>query len=145
MLNAFLAIVMILGTVHGGMLDTPSMEKFTDENDARDGTVEYTEPDARYAIEDVKIGDLQTKILKNTGTGEYVQIVTDLGGRIEDLVLRGSDGKLRTVLLTHHNNATAIKENAWWRNAILLPYANRINGVRWFIAAVSYSYYFHIV
>ena len=84
----------------------------------------------KYAIEDVNIGDLQTKMLNNTRTGEYVQIVIDLGGRIEDLVLRGSDQKLRSVLLTHHNNAAAIKENAWWRNVILLPYANRIDGVR---------------
>lgn len=89
-----------------------------------------TAPDIWYAIEDVNIGDLRTKVFKNTWTGEYVQIVTDLGGRIEDLVLLGQyNARLRSVLLTHHNNATAIKENAWWRNAILLPYANRINEV----------------
>ena len=85
---------------------------------------------SKYTIEDVNIGDLRTKVLNNTRTGEYVQIVTDLGGRIEDLVLRGADKKLRSVLLTHHNDAAAIKENSWWRNVILLPYANRIDGVR---------------
>ena len=121
----------MLGTVHSAtVLDTVPITKFPVEENARDRTLEYTKPDARYAIEDVKIGDLQTKVLKNTETGEYVQIITDLGGRIEDLALRGSDRKLRSVLLTHHNNATAIKENVWWKNAILLPYANRINGVR---------------
>ena len=128
MLNALVVVVM-LGAAHASLLDTAPMAKFSDE-DARDGTLEDAEPDAKYVIEDVQIGDLQTKVLKNTITGEYVQVVTDLGGRIEDLVLRGSDRKLRSVLLTHHNNATAIKENAWWRNAILLPYANRIDGVR---------------
>ena len=131
MLNAFLIIGVILGIAghSASMLDTAvteSMGKFIDEIVAN---IEYTEPDAKYAIADAKIGDLQTKVLVNMGTGEYVQIVTDLGGRIEGLVLRGSDKKLRSVLLTHHNNATAIKENAWWRNAILLPYANRIDGV----------------
>ena len=104
------------------------MAKFIDEN-SRDLTIEG-EPDTRYIIEDVKIGDLQTKVLKNKETGEYAQIVTDLGGRIEDLVLRGSHGMPRSVLLTHHNNVTAIKENTWWKNAILLPYANRIDGVK---------------
>ena len=119
----------MLGASHSVLLDSEPMAKFPDEIDAY---IVYTEPDAKYAIADAKIGDLQTKVLVNTGTGEYVQIVTDLGGRIEGLVLLGSDGKLRSVLLTHHNNATAIKENAWWKNVILLPYANRINGVRWY-------------
>lgn len=129
MLNP-LAVVVMLGAAQSALLDTAPMAKFSEDH-ALDGTLEDTEPDAKYVIEDVKIGDLQTKVLNNTRTGEYVQIVTDLGGRIEDLVLRGSDRKLRSVLLTHHNNATAIKENAWWRNAILLPFANRIDGVRW--------------
>lgn len=130
MLNAFVVTVVTLGTLahSAAMLDTVPIAKLSVE-DLRDVTIEDTEPDARYTIEDVKFGDLQTKVLKNTETGEYVQIVTDLGGRIEDLVLRGSGRKLRSVLLTHHNNVTAIKENMWWENAILLPYANRIDGV----------------
>ena len=132
MLNAFVVIVVTLGTIaHGAAnLDTVPIAKLLVEEDSRDETIEDIEPDARYTIEDVKFGDLQTKVLKNTETGEYVQVVIDLGGRIEDLVLRGSDRKLRSVLLTHHNNVTAIKENVWWKNAILLPYANRIDGVR---------------
>ena len=138
MLNTILAIAVMLGTAHG-VMDTASMAKFFDEEDARDVTFEYTGPDARYAIDDVKIGDLQTKVLRNTRTGEYAQIVTDLGGRIEDLVLRGSNKQLRSVLLTHHNNATAIKENGWWRNVILLPFANRIDGVR----SDSYKHVYH--
>ena len=132
MLNAFGFFVVTLGTLahSDAMLDTVPIAKLLVDEDLRDVTIEDTEPDARYTIEDVKFGDLQTKVVKNTETGEYVQIVIDLGGRIEDLVLRGSDRKLRSVLLTHHNNATAIKENVWWKNAILLPYANRIDGVR---------------
>ena len=140
MLNAFLVIELVIGVMlgasHSVLLDSGlsgPMAKFTYEiPDEIDAYNVYTEPDAKYAIADAKIGDLQTKVLVNTGTGEYVQIVTDLGGRIEGLVLLGSDGKLRSVLLTHYNNATAIKENAWWKNVILLPYANRINGVRWY-------------
>ena len=85
---------------------------------------------SHFAVEDQMIGDLHTKVLKNTKTDEYVQIITDLGGRVEDLVLMHKrHKKLRSVLLTHNKNATEIKENAWWKNAILLPYANRINGV----------------
>jgi len=84
----------------------------------------------RFIIEDQMIGDLHTKVLRNTKTGEYVQVITDLGGRVEDLVLMDKHHKkLRSVLLTHNKNATDIKENVWWKNAILLPYANRIDGV----------------
>ena len=83
-----------------------------------------------FLIKDQMIEDLQTKVLWNTATGEYVQIITDLGGRVEDLVLMDpSQQTLRSVLLTHNKNATEIKENTWWKNAILFPYANRINGV----------------
>jgi len=94
-----------------------------------------------FAIEDQMIGDLHTKVLRNTKTGEYAQVVTDLGGRVEDLVLqdkRQIGRRLRSVLLTHNKNATAIKENAWWKNAILLPYANRINGVRFSISIIQH-------
>ena len=40
-----------------------------------------------FGIEDQIIGDLHTKVLWNTKTGEYVQIITDLGGRVEDTVM----------------------------------------------------------
>ena len=53
--------------------------KFVVEDGPRDVIIkDKIEPDARYTIEDAKFGDLRTKILKNTETGEYVQIVTDL-------------------------------------------------------------------
>ena len=116
MLYLFLVIGTILGVAHSS--DPELLAKYED----------VAAPDAKYNIEDKNIGDLRTKVLMNTYNGEYVQIVTDLGGRIEDLVLRGSDKKLRSVLLTHNNNSADIKKNAWWKNAILLPYANRIDG-----------------
>ena len=105
--GAFLVIIALLGMAH---------------------TIEH------FGIEDQMIGDLHTKVLWNTKTGEYVQIITDLGGRVEDLVLMHKHHKkLRSVLLTHNKNSTEIKENAWWKNAILLPYANRINGVSFLV------------
>ena len=30
------------------------------------------------------------------------------------------------VLLSHNGNATAIKENTWWKGMFLVPWANRI-------------------
>ena len=130
--NLFVVSGVILVLTHNAVSDTVPIGKYGNAVDTRDEkhTIKDTKSNATYAIEDKMIGDLHTKVLMNTMTGEYVQIVTDLGGRVEDLVLQGSDGKLRSVLLTHHNNATAIKEDVrWWRNAILLPYANRIDGV----------------
>lgn len=60
-------------------------------------------------------------------TGEYVEVITDYGGRVEDLQLRSrSTSKMRKVLLTHSNNATAVLENKWWKGMLLIPWANRI-------------------
>ena len=63
--------------------------------------------------------------------GEYVAVIVDDGGRVEDLVLRSqATGQMRKVLLTHHDNATAVEENKWWQGMLLLPWANRIAYVR---------------
>lgn len=54
-------------------------------------------------------------------------IITDYGGRVEELNLRSAKlGRLRNVLLTHNKNESAIIENKWWKGMILLPWANRI-------------------
>ena len=59
--------------------------------------------------------------------GEEAVIVTDFGGRVEELkLISGSTSTVRDVLLTHHGNQSAIEENKWWKGMILLPYANRI-------------------
>ena len=96
MLNAFLVTgIMLLVVAHSAMLEPAPAARYTFDEDARDQKhpIKDVEPDARYTIEDKMIGDLHTKVLTNTLTGEYVQMVTDLGGRVEDLVLQGSDGK----------------------------------------------------
>ena len=67
-------------------------------------------------------------------------IVTDYGGRIEELkLLSQSTGSVRDVLLSHNGNATAIMENVWWKGMLLLPYANRIAYVSVFTQAVCIS------
>lgn len=59
--------------------------------------------------------------------GEYTAIISDFGGRVEELVLMSQKNmKLRNVLLTHNKNETAIVENTWWKGMFLLPWANRI-------------------
>ena len=75
-----------LDSTRGSDSIVPLAKLIVNEADSHNVIIE-DEPDARYTIEDVRFGDLQTKVLKNTERGEYVQIVTDLGGRIEDLVL----------------------------------------------------------
>ena len=144
MSSTFLVIGVMLVVTHSSMSDIIPMGKYAFEVDSRDAkhtvTSKNAKANATYTVEDKMIGDLNTKVLMNTLTGEYVQIITDLGGRIEDLVLQGSDGKLRSVLLTHDNNVTAIKENAYWKNAILLPYANRIDGVSWPVTYAPAAY-----
>ena len=67
----------------------------------------------------------------NSCAGEYVEMIVDFGGRVEDLVLKSrSTGDKRKVLLTHNDNATAVLENKWWKGMLLLPWANRIAYVR---------------
>ena len=59
--------------------------------------------------------------------GEMATIVVDYGGRVEALKLMSqSQGKLRDVLLTHNDNASAIMENKFWKGMLLIPWANRI-------------------
>ena len=63
--------------------------------------------------------------------GEYVIIVTDFGGRVEELYLASqTTGMLRDVLVSHNGDSSAIKENTWSKGMLLLPYANRIAYVR---------------
>jgi aldose 1-epimerase len=67
------------------------------------------------------------KILRNDATGEYLEVIPELGGKTEGLVLRSKrDESLREVLLDHHKDPTAIRGNAGWKGAMLVPFANRI-------------------
>lgn len=71
--------------------------------------------------------NLNMKVLKNDVTGEYVKIIHDFGGRLEDLTLVSkSRNKLKQVLATHDNNASAVRANVHWAGAMLAPFANRI-------------------
>ena len=69
-------------------------------------------------------------------------IVVDYGGRVEELQLMSqSQGKLRDVLLTHNDNATAIIENEYWKGMLLIPWANRIAYVRFCVCIFSIGIY----
>ena len=59
--------------------------------------------------------------------GEYVQIVTDFGGKVEALRLKSrSTGVLRDVLLTDNGDEAAITANKFWKGMLLVPWANRV-------------------
>ena len=99
---------------------------------------------ARFVVEDDSFGStgeiVRLKVLRNTETGEKVEIVPALGGKTEALLLRTPRGDLREVLLDHHRNATAVHANVGWKGAMLVPYANRIangtyslNGVKHYL------------
>lgn len=56
-----------------------------------------------------------------------MEVITDFGGRVESLYLRSREtGVIRNVLLGHHGDVDAIKENKLWRGMFLLPFASRI-------------------
>ena len=85
---------------------------------------------ARFVVEDDSFGSgdeiVRLKVLRNTQSGEKVEIVPALGGKTEALLLRTPRGDLREVLLDHHRNATAVHANVGWKGAMLVPYANRV-------------------
>lgn len=61
---------------------------------------------------------------------------------MEELVLasqsagRGrSSAKPQKILLSHNGNATAIKENTWFKGMLLVPWANRIA----YVSSVSHT------
>merc|ERR1719379_1891182 len=81
---------------------------------------------------------VRMKVLRNTATGEKVEIVPELGGKTEALVLRGKNGVLRSVLLDHHGNATAARANYAWKGSMLMPYANRIKNGTYVLNGKTY-------
>ncbi|XP_065834183.1 uncharacterized protein YihR-like [Oscarella lobularis] len=82
-----------------------------------------------FEITNDEFGGLFLKVLRNKRTGEYVSIIYNFGGRVEDIVLLSpKTGKLRPVIWSHCRNATSVRENGSWRGEMLIPYANRISG-----------------
>lgn len=72
---------------------------------------------------------LRTKTLRNVASGESFQVTWESGGKTESLRLRSAvTGKVRDVLQTHDNNATAVRVNEHYAGNVLLPFANRIAG-----------------
>lgn len=86
----------------------------------------------RFVVEDETVGwggdALVFKVLHNRATGEKVEVIPELGGKTEALLLQSKQhaGTLRPVLLDHARNVTAIRSNVGWKGAMLIPYANRI-------------------
>ena len=69
---------------------------------------------ATFAIVDEMLGTgpdaLKMKVLRNLQSGESFGVVYESGGKTEFLRLRSKrTGKLRDVLHTHDNNATAVR------------------------------------
>eukprot|EP01062_Namystynia_karyoxenos_P056133 TRINITY_DN47090_c0_g1_i1.p1 TRINITY_DN47090_c0_g1~~TRINITY_DN47090_c0_g1_i1.p1 ORF type:complete len:359 (+),score=79.86 TRINITY_DN47090_c0_g1_i1:70-1146(+) len=83
---------------------------------------------------------LRAVVLANTQSGESIEIVPELGGRVEGLRLRSRDGRMRDVLCDHNRSVHAIRANVGFRGAMLMPYANRmangsftLNGKRYYM------------
>jgi galactose mutarotase-like enzyme len=84
-----------------------------------------------FTVTDAILGSgpdaLNMTVLANRDTGEKFGIVSQSGGKTEFLVLRSKKtGKLRNVLRTHDNNATAVRLASHYAGSQLLPFANRI-------------------
>ncbi|XP_065184892.1 uncharacterized protein YihR-like [Sycon ciliatum] len=93
----------------------------------------------RFIVEDGTIdghgGSIPTKQLVDTVSQQSVWVLPTQGGRVEAVRLMSPNShRVRDVILTHNGDPAAIKENALFKGAILLPFANRIaNGTYTFM------------
>jgi hypothetical protein len=87
-----------------------------------------------YAIDDVTVtggGSVHLKVLRNTATGESVEVMQNWGGKLERLVLRGGSGRPRDVIFSRcfgerlHCNATTL-QHVRAAGGLLIPFANRV-------------------
>lgn len=85
---------------------------------------------ARFVVEDRAVkgaaGTAHYKVLRNEETDEHVEVCLEAGGHTEGLRLKGSDGKLRSVLLDNHHDAAKALAGDWSKGMMLVPYANRV-------------------
>jgi aldose 1-epimerase len=85
---------------------------------------------ATYVVGDDSFGKgseaVHLKVLRNTQTGELVEVAWKYGGRTEALLLRNPSGRVRPVLMTSGRNASLVHNNEGFRGDMLAPYANRI-------------------
>lgn len=96
---------------------------------------------ALFTIEDDSFGEgaqaVHLKVLKNTDTGEYVEVALNRGGRTEVLKLRSpASGNLKSVLLDGKRNVNT--PNNGWRGEMLIPYANRIKNATYELNGKTY-------
>ena len=99
----------------------------------------------KFVIEDLVMpgntaaDNLNMKVLRNSETNESVKVIHDFGGRLEEVVLMSkSRNKLKSVIATHNNNASAVRANIHWAGAMLAPFANRIANGTYTFEGVTY-------
>lgn len=76
------------------------------------------------AIEEM-VGQLYQLKLLNTTTGEYVTILPDFGGNVNQIVLKTAKGNLLSVVKGYMTHAEAA-ENAGYHGSKLIPFPNRL-------------------
>jgi len=98
-----------------------------------------------YVIKDSTFGSgsvlCSRKQLINSDTNEYVSIVLEYGGMVDDVVLLSPvSGKLKPVIASSGGDCQFIADNPHFQGKQLLPYANRIanatyvwNGTRYYL------------
>jgi len=96
-----------------------------------------------FVIKDSTFGSGNTvctrKQLINTNTNEYVSIILEYGGGVDEVVLRSAIG-LKSILLSSNGNCSTIASPSQVQGKHLIPYANRIanytyvwNGTRYYL------------
>lgn len=71
-------------------------------------------------------GDYKVVQITNSTTGEYFSIIPEAGGRVYEICLKCDDGLIN--ILDNEQDVEAIKNERWYKGAILVPFPNRIRG-----------------
>ena len=90
-----------------------------------------------FTIEETSFEGYQKYKLLNLDTDEYISIVPYFGGRIQNIKLKAKSG-LRSIV-DYDKNVKELKNSKWYKNCLLVPFANRINNGRYVFDETEYK------
>lgn len=91
-----------------------------------------------FKIETGSFGRFRKIRLVNTQTKEYVSIIPEFGGNVNEIVLN-KNGKNYSIIDGARNYSQLIGDKRWFKSAKLIPFPNRIKDGRYCFAGKRYQ------
>ncbi|WP_456457756.1 aldose epimerase family protein [Reichenbachiella sp.] len=93
-----------------------------------------------FSIQEIKLGNFKAIRLVNENTQEYIEILTDFGAGINDLVVRNSEGNMASVIDGYQSEYEIIHDHhTAYKGCKLSPYPNRIPDGKYEFEGKSYQ------